>query len=72
MRERSSQKTALDAKAAGRPALATTAFKPISVTNNSVEMRTAAARKVGYNSGAHVLRSGRLHLNAARLDWNDL
>ena len=44
--------------------------KPLSVTNNSVVSRSAAAGHVGKNNSAHVARRGRWWTDAVHYNWN--
>ena len=47
-------------------------LKPLSVTNNSVSSRTAAASHMGHNSSAHAVRRSSLRTNDVRCNRNGL
>ena len=47
-------------------------LKPLSVTNNSVGLRTAAAGNEGAAFMAHVARSGRSRIDAVICNWKGL
>ena len=47
-------------------------LKSVSFKTNSVKIGSTAAGHVGQNSSAHVARSSRSNLEAARLKWNGL
>ena len=47
-------------------------IKPLSVTDNSFDLWTAAASHVGHNNSAHVARNGHLRTDAGVCNWKGL